>query len=826
MPGRVTLVRPDGSLFEVDASDAPGFAALGYKPESTEAAIARTAAAGREAYYSTPGQKVATGLEGLAAGLTLGGSDYLLDKAGATDFKSRAEHNPGTRLATEITGAILPAVVSGGVAAPAGALMKGAARVGEATGAGRATQALVRGGIEGGGFGFGAELSNASLTGDPLTAESALAGIGWGAVWGGGLSGLMAGVGGKVESVVSGRRATAEKLAKDTEAHGVWATEKYSGVHASVRDAAEQLTAATRTAGDAVEAGFARPVVDRAAETMQSAESALHSVRLRQAGAARNNGGRAAEAAEGGFSAEVRAKAGATGKAGDFSPSVKSAAGNTEFSAATRAAAGGEHAAPVITQSPANVKKALETATKTFRKMMGEATGKKPDWAKVERLSAEFGEHIKGVEGFMGEAMPAYVPFAADAAKTAAKASQQLTQMAAIGNTLKSFPVTAEGFIATSPKQMDKLVAAVDGLAGQSSAEFAGLQAGVKEAIEAFNGHVGAGIIGSPGTQLRGLWENLRAASESPAVAETAKGGVPWLKAAKSGAASVLASAAASSLAPASVGRMGVYFAARQLATAILGIKGAVLGSVTSSAGKWAPKALRAGTRAAPRIEPLKVRLDGTEDKGKKDRSELMTARAEEIRAAAPRIRDQLYKTIAPLGVYHPDLAPAVFETAVKQFSFLLNKLPKDQGQAFSKLKSLWKEDPAQMEKFARYYRVFQDPVGVANDMLAGHVLPEYAEGLREMSPAVFVHMRSEMLLRLSDPAVMAKVSYNDQVQLSLMLDLPLHSSMTPRFIAPQQQMFITRNEKLEMPPQPGAGGGNGGRPSGASSDAQKIGQH
>lgn len=315
------------------------------------------------------------------------------------------------------------------------------------------------------------------------------------------------------------------------------------------------------------------------------------------------------------------------------------------------------------------------------------------------------------------------------------------------------------------------------------------------------------------------MWETMKASAKAPAQAaavSATKGVIPWLtKRAAGYAAANLAFPGASH----------VVHGAVALASSLLSLKGAVVGGITSSAEKWVPKGLRLATKVAPRVEPLLTRLDGTVDKGRKDRAELMAARAEEVRAAAPNIRDTLYKSIQGLDQYHPELAPAMFDTAVKQFTFLYDKLPTDPGSAFSQLKSLWKPDAAAMEKWGRYYRVFQDPVGVAKEMLdTGRVLPEYAEGLQAMSPAIYVHMRSEMLMRLSDPKVMAKTSYPDQVALSLLLDIPLHSSMTAKFIAPQMQMYTERNKPTSIPPQTTAGGTNGGRPT--DSAAQKIGAH
>jgi hypothetical protein len=207
-----------------------------------------------------------------------------------------------------------------------------------------------------------------------------------------------------------------------------------------------------------------------------------------------------------------------------------------------------------------------------------------------------------------------------------------------------------------------------------------------------------------------------------------------------------------------------------------------------------------------------------------------MKARSQEIREAAGSVRDILYKNVQGLSEAHPELASAMHAHGVKRFEFILNKLPRDPGMAFNRLQSLWKPDNIQTEKFSRYYEVFQNPVAVVREILkTGRVLPEWAEGLREMDPALFTHLRVEMLNKLSDPKVMAKLDYPQQVSLGVLLDLPLHSTMKPRFVATQQQMFMERNTPIPMPPQPGTS--NGGRPSGAANSkgatsSQKITEH
>jgi hypothetical protein len=96
------------------------------------------------------------------------------------------------------------------------------------------------------------------------------------------------------------------------------------------------------------------------------------------------------------------------------------------------------------------------------------------------------------------------------------------------------------------------------------------------------------------------------------------------------------------------------------------------------------------------------------------------------------------------------------------------------------------------------------------------------------MNPELFTYLRSNMLMRLSDPKVREKITYPDQVHLSILLDIPFHSTMDPRFISAQQQMYTERNQPLEMNPrvQPGGGAGRPSGPGPSATAAQRTTEH
>ena len=809
MPKETTLVRPDGSLVTVDSDKAQHLVALGYKPETDDQAFARNAAAGQEAYYSTGAQQLKTGLEGVASGLSLGVTDIALEAMGA-DTAERAKHNPGIRMGAEIVGGLLP-IAPGGIGrlvahTPAGLVSKGAAMAAGKF-ASPMARGVVAGAIEGAAIGGQQEVAS-SLTGDPLTVEGTLAGMGWGALFGGGLGGFAGAAKGRIEAKAAVEAAKAEaKVAAEAakkQAAGVL-EENWGAVRNTVRETSDQIGATFKAVEEEA---------TKATTTLKSAE-------------------------------EMAKKFGGTS---DNLSEISQALNQTKSGYMGKLIKDGYMKLP-------GVREAHTAAAKSISKL--EKAIKAKDFGKIAQLQEEFSGHMTalnekipvsaGTPGMGMPELPELVQLSKPNAvvkpsiklqqEAAVKAYEELGSLATAGDVLKNFPVTPEGLGRVSPARMEKMQAAVDSFMGAKSAEFGGLQRSMEGTVDALSESMGVRIEGgSTGQKLRGVWEAIKNQAKTSVVegaAEAvARNKTPWWKSAAGQAAGRSGSRAADAAGLGPIGQSAGYSVARDAVMGLLALKAGVVGMVSQAAMKWAPKLVRVGEVLAPRVEPLMTRLDGVQEDKDENRTELMRRRSEEIRGAAGSVRDTLYKSISPMTVEHPEYAKGVFDHSVKQFQFMLNKLPKDPGNAFNRLKTLWKPDPVETEKFARYYEVFQNPVVVMNRALeTGHITPQAAEGLREMWPALFTHLRVEMLHKVTQPEIMNKLSYDEQVSLGTLLDLPLHSTMMPKFIASQQQMFTLRNEPMGMPQQPGAQGGNGGRPAGPanspySSAGQKVTNH
>lgn len=770
MPDPVNLVRPDGTRFQANAADADVLTqAFGYQEETDESRFNRIEAETRESYYEDQGLE--TFLEGAASGASFGLSDVLFERVLGWDTSERAQYNPGERIAGEITGAVLPAVAtfggSSGFAAsalaktPAGMVSTLATKAGGAGARGMA----IAGAIEGAASGAGAQITNATLSGDPVTVESVIAGMGWGTLFGGGLGAALGKVSGKVEAYAA-KKAAAE-LGEDV--REIIPSERWGAFRSSVEDARKVVTKAVDDVSAAV-----KGVKVGATDPLD--------IQLRATGHFDN-----VEAAQGKFLKDVDAASEAGG-----APARK---------------------------ARVEVQQALNRATT-------ELAEKAPDYAKVEKLFAAHKEKVDEFARLTGVAAPDLAPFTAATAQASVKGLDEVKDLTAIRDAFERFPATRAGFAATSPRKIEQHAAAIDKLMTTGGAEMEGVRSSVKQYLEEMSTAAGAKFEGSPGTQFRALWETVRASEQKAgqeAVTKTARGGILRRAAGYMGGRTVAAGATSRP------GKALAYGVGHWAVTGLLGLKGAVTGTISNSVARWAPKITR-GARAAnlpARVDPLRQRLDGTTDKGKKTRAELMKARSEEIRRAAPIVRDTLYRSLEPVAGQHPQFASALHETASRQFEALTARLPRDPGTMISGMRSMWKPDDVATEVFGRTYEAFQKPVMVARRALEeGSITPEAAKALQQFYPEVWQMVRVGMLERLSDPEVVKKMDINEQAAMGRMLGVTMHSIQTPRFIAAQQAMFRQRNEPQPIRPMSSPSNNpSGGRPAGTTT-AQAVTEH
>lgn len=218
---KIPVIDPDGRAGTIDSKDLREALSMGYKYQPAALQLADA----EKEYYGSGSQQLIAGLEGLARGVTLGGSDLISTSLGgdAESIKKRKEVNEGTALSTELAGAALPAFFTGGSSVGAStaakalrftpayratqagekvtAGLKAAIGISEQTAAqslaGKVVSAVVPraagSAVEGAIYGSGNFISEASLGNTDATAENLLSTMGVGALFGGGVGGVFGG---------------------------------------------------------------------------------------------------------------------------------------------------------------------------------------------------------------------------------------------------------------------------------------------------------------------------------------------------------------------------------------------------------------------------------------------------------------------------------------------------------------------------------------------------------------------------------------------------------------------------------------------------------
>ena len=444
---------------------------------------------------------------------------------------------------------------------------------------------------------------------------------------------------------------------------------------------------------------------------------------------------------------------------------------------------------------------AKEGAQTSYDKIMKLADAGKAEPALKE--ISEFSSNAKKLADYMG------TPEAASQTSTALK---QIVELRRVSAELQKFPGSIEQFASMTPQKAERL--------------FAAIEAGQKAAVPADSLHSATqGLADSLGLQseksgLRETWvaakkmykAGTQEAKVTPTPQEETKAGFgrKVLGYALGGKAYAAVRATGAGKGAAYGAYLGVKNAVIRpgAGTSELGaIRNAVVARVRTAAGDYLPGAGKAVSAAAP-ISPLATSLvNGRMDSDTKDLRELAKRRAQEVSDLGPTIKNYLYQQLQTMNTAQPELAPAIHQAGLTSFAALQAMMPRDPG-ARDKLQSLWKPSDVAAVIMSKQLEVFHDPVGVAEQMLsAGQFDPIKTKALRELAPNIWQDMRLNLLRRVTSPEVQSKLSYQEQIGLSAMLDIPLHSSMDPKYIVMSQQMFQDRNEPLKANPRMGQAG-------------------
>jgi hypothetical protein len=206
----------------------------------------------------------------------------------------------------------------------------------------------------------------------------------------------------------------------------------------------------------------------------------------------------------------------------------------------------------------------------------------------------------------------------------------------------------------------------------------------------------------------------------------------------------------------------------------------AATASLLESGAKGARKA--ASYAAGPAVLLGSQLFPGGEETTSKDPRKLYEARIDEIaRAQAPgaiaaAIGDRIQTS-------DPVLHDAIIAQVEKGLKFLDGKAPKQTiPPGMLPGDGVWHPSKAGLEEFGKYVHAVNDPASVLEDLANGHVYMEGAETLRVVYPQLFAE--AQKLLLEAAPKMQTTLPYARRVAISIMYQVPVDGSMTPKHMA------------------------------------------
>lgn len=191
--------------------------------------------------------------------------------------------------------------------------------------------------------------------------------------------------------------------------------------------------------------------------------------------------------------------------------------------------------------------------------------------------------------------------------------------------------------------------------------------------------------------------------------------------------------------------------------------------------------------------------------------SSTFAKRAAELAASAnnmPATQARIHTLLLGLRVENPKAADQVEQSAMAKLSFLWDKLPKNPGlgsplDGFARGQRM---SDAAVHDFARYAAAAETPQRMLDELAAGRLSPQTVEATKAVFPETFSAVREQLINRMDE---MGKMPYARRVQLSVLFETPLDSTMRPETVAALQASF--QNESGSpggMKPPPGPANG------------------
>ncbi len=837
MPELVDL--ETGRVVEADDQDVSELVASGlYRPASQQEVADEL----QRIELSDVGSTIAAGAEGVASGATFGAYDAAVQSGAlgdefAEESKLRAEYNPIARGVGEGVGVIGTTLATGGLGAT-GLATRGAAAATRTLGTGALRGALekgiagaITGSVEGAVFGAGHELSQAALDGEledlPRLAQRVAVAGGWGGLLGAGLGGAggaladLAGSGfragsGKVKSVLGrgagddvaraaagadelgtvGQVATATEddllnVANLTQRRQATYTQKASAAErlndvrqSTIREmtAAGDDIAVASSANRAMFSVSEKPdVLRRIIKEGGGPEVAVREKAMKMAAdleeAVQALGARADDFESGGRSAIKQLERKAESFAARMDEALAGTADDTAEEAvqafnlldrfkkdlgdaqvaATRGANGSQAAMTELQALREGLRGQLEDAGTWGQGIAGFQAELNKPWAKLIDVSSAF-ERRFGT-GRRGSGTLTGLKDDVDLTKHLSEADPEKigALVKGLGRAEKEKLEALYQLKMAREVEYQKTAARLFGADEATLQNVAKIEGAAKRALTALDDARQTTLNAAEWTASQEVWQNIPIAGET-----IAKGRQTAAK---------LFKMLDGSDSPA-------YGAAAQAMDGAAAIKDASTGIVKrlGSAAKKAGK--KAGPAARRAVTLLGVKSSGSRDV---ESYQKIGDRVLEMQNPNSSRRSRGRDALGQIRDERPDVADAYEAQTQRAADFLASKYRSPQGSitdVFGHTRPA-AMDPATISQFLRYVEAVQDPSSALSRFAEGELRPEDVEVLREVYPAVYADLVTEVMDQVS--SVHSPPPYKERIRLGIMLGVPTDPTLSPQ---------------------------------------------
>jgi hypothetical protein len=216
-------------------------------------------------------------------------------------------------------------------------------------------------------------------------------------------------------------------------------------------------------------------------------------------------------------------------------------------------------------------------------------------------------------------------------------------------------------------------------------------------------------------------------------------------------------------------------------------------------------------TLAKPKVQRKELaaarastKLFGSDQRDQADGARRVEQRINELRRDPMRLVDALGHQAATIAPVAPRVTEALAITATRALSFLESKLPPPSSMP-NRLqpgasKTYWTAEQA--DKMSRYVAAIKDPRSVIKDMRAGRLDRESVEAVRAVYPELYSEMRETAIEEVAKHS--EEMPYDSVIQLSLLLGFAGHPTLSPQFISASQSAWqVDQQQAQQAAPSP-----------------------